>query len=169
MKDIRFRTEKYTKKIISEELYQKWINQYPEYSKYSYKDFVKFWELLANKYTDSIVINPNGVTLYSNMGEVVLKYTDSSDTNRNYKNSNIVKDFVKHLNFISSGKNGKIVWSVAYARKINSELPLIGFQACRNFTIKAGKAFHETPELFKISRSSKINTQAKIYKYSKNE
>ena len=39
IKDIRFRSEKYTKKIISEDLYNKWLTKYPEYSSYSFKDF----------------------------------------------------------------------------------------------------------------------------------
>ncbi len=167
VKDIRFRTEKYTKNIISEELYNKWVLEFPEYSKYSYKEFKDMWKLLSKEYINSVVTNSHGVKLYSNIGETILKYTTSGDVNRNYNSSKIAQEPVGHLNFASSGKNGKIVWSVAYARKINSELPLIGFQACRNFTEEAAKAFLETPELFKVSKSSKKNVQAIIHNYNK--
>lgn len=157
IKDVRFRSEKYTKKIISEDLYKKWIIEYPEYSKYSYKEFCNFWKLLSEKYTDRVCDNSHGVKLSLNLGEVVLKYVSSQDTNKNYRSSNITNEPVGHLNFGSSGKNGKIVWSIAHVRKINTELPLVAFQACRNFTVKAGKAFAENPELFRISKASKAN------------
>jgi len=160
IKDIRFRVEKYTKKIISKELYKKWKKENPENSKYSYKDFCNFWKLIADKYTDTVCENPHGVKLSPNMGEISLKYVTSNVINKNYVSSKLANTPVKHLNFITNGKNGKIVWSVAYVRKINSELPLIGFTACRNFTVKAAKAFKETPELFKISRASIANIKA---------
>lgn len=162
--DIRFRTEKYTKKIISGDLYKKWIEENSENSKYSYKEFCTFWELLANKYTDTVCSNPHGVKLFQNMGEIVLKYATSSNINRNYRSSNLINEPVEHLNLITGGKNGKIVWSIAHVRKINPELPLLGFQACRKFTNKAAEAFYETPELFKVSRFSKANIKSKINK-----
>ena len=164
VEDIRFRVEKYTKKIISKELYKKWLVENPENSKYSYKDFCNFWKLLANKYTDVASENPHGVKLSPNMGEISLKYVTSNVINKNYVSSQLANTPVRHLNFSTNGKNGKIVWSVAYVRKINTELPLLGFSACRSFTVKAGKAFKETPELFKISRASKANILAIIDK-----
>ena len=168
IKDVRFRSEKYTRKIISEDLYKKWIEKYPEYSKYSYKEFSEYWKLLSNKHTDTVSTNSHGVKLQLNLGEIALKYTSSQDLNRNYHSSTIAKEPVGHLNFGSSGKNGKIVWSIAYVRKINSELPLIAFQACRNFTVKAAKAFSETPELFKISKASKMNILSIQNNYKEN-
>lgn len=160
IKDIRFRVEKYTKKIISKDLYKKWVAEDPKNSKYSYKDFCNFWKLLSEKYTDIACTNPHGVKLNSNMGEVALKYVTSNVINKNYNSSNIAKVPVQHLNFITNGKNGKIVWSVSNVRKINQELSLLGFSACRNFTKKAAVAFKETPELFKISRVSLSNVKA---------
>lgn len=160
VKDIRFRVEKYTKKIISKDLYKKWIAENKENSKYSYKDFCNFWKLLSEKYTEVVCNNPQGIKLNSNMGEVALKYVTSNVINRNYNSSNIAKVPVQHLNLITNGKNGKIVWSVSNVRKINQELSLLGFSACRNFTKKAAAAFKETPEVFKISRASIANIKA---------
>lgn len=157
IKDIRFRSEKYTKKIISKDLYKKWIQKYPEYSKYSYKEFRNFWKLISEKYTDTVCENSHGVKLNFNLGEIALKYTTSSNINKNYGSSNKVNEPVEHLNFGTSGKNGKIVWSITYVRKINYELSLMAFKAVREFTAKAAKAFLETPELFKISKASKSN------------
>lgn len=166
LKDVRFRSEKYTKKIISEDLYRKWIQEYPEYSKYSFKEFCNFWKVLADKYVDKICTNSHGVKLAFNNGEIALKYVNSTNLNKNYNISNIAKEPVGYLNFSTSGKNGKIVWSTAHVRKINTELPLLAFKACRNFTIKASKAFLDTPELFKISRVSKGNVKNIIKKYN---
>jgi hypothetical protein len=162
IKDVRFRSEKYTKKIISENLYKKWLAEYPQYSKYSYKDFCNFWKLLAEKHVDVVVSTSSGVKLNNNLGQVALKYATSTHLNRNYKNSNLINEPVGHLNFASSGKNGKIVWSIGPVRKINIDLPLIGFQACRNFTIKAANAFKETPELFKVSKLTTTNIKNSI-------
>lgn len=169
IKDVRFRTEKYTKKIISEDLYKKWIEENQENSKYSYKEFCDFWELLANKYIEKTCTIPQGIKFPLNMGEVSLKYATSTNLNRNYRSSNLAKEPVGYLNFGTNGKNGKIVWSIAHVRKINSELPLIGFQGCRKFTQKASKAFYETPEIFRISRFSKGNRINKINKYNSND
>lgn len=168
VKDIRFRSEKYTKKIITPDLYLKWVEEYPEYSKYSYKEFCNFWKLLANEYTDTVCDNSHGAKLHFNNGQLVLKYTNSSGFNKNYKISKLANEPVGHLNLVSSGKNGKIVWSTAQIRKINPELPLIAFQACRNFTVKASKAFVDTPELFKITKASAGNIKNIIKKHNKN-
>lgn len=169
IKDIRFRSEKYTKKIITKDLYNKWIEKYPEYSKYSFKEFKNYWKLLSDKYIETVCETSHGAKLSLNLGEIALKYTISQNLNRNYSSSKIANDDVGHLNFGSSGKNGKIVWSVAHVRKINTELPLVAFQACRNFTTKAGQAFSETPELFKISKASKVNRINLVKEYYKND
>lgn len=169
IKDVRFRSEKYTKKIITKELYEKWIKKYPEYSKFSFKEFKNFWKTLSDKYIKTVCETPHGVKLGLNLGEIALKYIISQNTNRNYNSSKLANEDVGHLNFGTSGKNGKIVWSIAQVRKINTELPLIAFQACRNFTIKAGEAFSETPELFKISKASKVNRINLVKEYHKND
>lgn len=168
IKDIRYRPTKYTKKVISEELYKKWIEVYPEYSKYSYRQFCNFWNMLADQYKEVITTTTHGIRLPFYMGDISLKYVTSSEVNRNWKNSNEAKDMVGHLNFITSGKNGKIVWSVDYARKFNSELPLIGFKSCRNLTNRAAVSFKENPELFRIARISKGNIEAILIKHHPN-
>lgn len=157
VKDIRFRSEKYTKKIISKDLYKKWLIENPQFSKYSYKEFCDFWKLLAEKHVETVVTTPHGVKLNNNLGHIALKYATSTYLNRNYRNTILANEPVGHLNFGTGGKNGKVVWSVGAVRKINIDLPLIGFQACRNFTTKAANAFKETPELFKISKLTNSN------------
>lgn len=164
IRDIRFRPTAYTKKVISKELYKKWKKAYPEYSKYSFSDFKNFWKIISNEYKHVVVNTTHGVRLSLYMGDISLKYVISSDLNRNYKNSNEAKEPVGHLNLITSGKNGKIVWSVDYARKFNCELPMLGFETCRNFTKMASKSFLENPELFRITRASKRNVEAIIAK-----
>lgn len=168
VKDIRFRPTKYTKKVISEELYEKWKTAYPEYSRYSFEDFYRFWKMLANEYKQDIVTNTHGIRLPFYMGDISLKYVLSTETNRNYGKSKDVGEPVGHLNLITSGKNGKIVWSVDYARKFNCELPLIGFQSCRDLTMKAAISFKENPELFRITKTSKGNIDAILNKYHPN-
>lgn len=164
VKDVRYRPTKYTKKVISKELYKKWLQKYPEYSKCSYRDFCNYWKMIVEEYKDSICNTTHGVRLPFYMGDTTLKYVQSTNINRNYKHSNEIKQPVGHLNFITSGKNGKIVWSVDYARKFNRELPLIGFQGCRDLTTKATNSFRETPELFRITKVSKGNIEAILTK-----
>lgn len=164
IKDIRYRPIKYTKKVITKELYKKWIQNYPEYSKYSFNEFKKYWDIIASKYKELIVNTTHGIRLPFYMGDMSLKYVNSSELNKNYHNSKKANEDVGHLNFITSGKNGKIVWSVDYARKFNSELPLIGFQACRDLTQKAAFSFKENPELFRITKVSKGNIEAILVK-----
>lgn len=165
--DVRYRPIKYTKKIISKELYQKWIKDFPEYSKYSFKEFKNFWYMIADQYKETICSNTHGVRLPLYTGDISLKYVVSTDVNRNYNSSKLIGEDIGHLNLITSGKNGKIVWSVDYARKFNSELPMIGFQACRDLTTKASVSFKDTPELFRITKASKGNIEAILNKYHK--
>lgn len=165
IKDIRYRPTKYTKKVISKELYEKWRKAFPEYSRYSFRDFKRFWNMLASEYKEATVTNSHGIRLPFYMGDISLKYIISSDINRNYNSSKIANEPVAHLNLITSGKNGKIVWSIDYQRKFNSELPLLGFQSCRNFTEMAGNSFKETPELFRITKVSRGNIDAILVKH----
>ena len=165
IKDIRFRTTKYTKTVISKDLYEKWIQTYPEYSKYSFKEFYSFWKMLANEYKEVICSNTHGIRLSFYMGDISLKYVTSTETNKDFKKSNEANCDVGYLNLITSGKNGKVVWGVDHARKFNCELPLIGFQACRDLTTKAGIAFKNNPELFRITKVSKGNIEAILNNY----
>jgi len=160
IRDVRYRPTKYTKKVITKELYNKWKKTYPEYSHYSFLEFKKFWKMLANEYKEEVVSNSHGVRLSFYMGDMSLKYVVSTETNKNYKSSNEVGEPVGHLNLITSGKNGKIVWSIDYARKFNNQLPIVAFQSCRDFTHKAAEAFRENPELFRITKVSKGNIEA---------
>ncbi len=164
VKDVRYRPTKYTKKVISIELYQKWKKLYPEYSKYSFLEFKRFWLSLASKYKETICSNTHGIRLPFYMGDISLKYIVTSKLNRNYKFAKEVNVEVGYMNFATNGKQGKIVWSVDYARKFNAELPLIGFQGCRDLTTRAGKAFVENPELFRITKTSKRNIGAILVK-----
>ncbi len=168
IRDIRFRPTNYTKKVISNELYEKWRKTYPEYSKYTFKQFKELWGMLASEYKNIVVSNSHGIRLPFYMGDISLKYVMSSQLNRNYVSSEKASEPVGHLNLITSGKNGKIVWSVDYARKFNAELPLIGFQSCRNFTTMAANSFKENPELFRIAKVSKGNIEAILLKHHPN-
>lgn len=164
IKDVRYRPTKYTKKVISKELYEKWKIAYPEYSQYSFREFCSLWKMVAERYKEVVCESSHGVRLPFYMGDISLKYVTSTEVNKNYKNSDEIKDSVGHLNFITSGKNGKVVWSVDYARKFNCELPLIGFQGCRDLTSKAASSFKENPELFRITKVSKGNIEAILNK-----
>lgn len=162
-KDVRFRTEKYTTKIITEDLYKDWIKENNEYSNITFKEFKSLWKLLSNKYVDTIVNTSHGVNLSGSMGEMSLKYVDIQIKVKNYGKSREIGEDVGMLNLITSGKYGKVVWSVDHARKLNNMLPLLGFEACRDLTIKAGIAFKETPELYKKSKTTGRNRRVKTY------
>jgi hypothetical protein len=168
MKDVRFRTEKYTKKIITKELYDKWLLENKEYEHISYDTFKKYWKHIAEKIVNLTCSNTHGVKLPQYMGELSLKYVIST-TIKNYSASEKLKEDIPYINLISNGKVGKIVWSVLYARKLNSELPMLGFQSCRKFTKKAYNSFVENPELFRVSKASKSNVEAIKYKYNVNK
>ena len=83
-KDVRFRTEKYTTKIITEDLYKDWIKENNEYSHITFKEFKVLWKLLSNKYVDTIVNTSHGVNLSGSMGEMSLKYVDIQIKVKNY-------------------------------------------------------------------------------------
>lgn len=169
IKDVRFRTEDFTKQVISIKLYEKWIKEYPEYSKYSFEQFKKMWHNLAETYKEVTCTSISGVRLPFYMGDLSLKYVTTNSSNINHNKSNIAKEPVGHLNFVTNGKTGKTVWSVDYARKFNCELPMLAFKSCRDLTLRARESFKETPGLFRIARATKKNVEAILHSYHPNK
>ena len=169
MTNKRFKRNKYKKRIVTTDLYDKWIAQYPEYKHYTIQMFRKYWVKLANKYMDVAVTNPHGVRLPFYMGDLSVQYTPELDKNISIHKTAQQGVEVRHMNFSTNGKAGKTIWSVDYARKFNKYLPLMGFEAGRKFTEKTTNQLTDTPEIFKDSARSKSNRLYMIKKLKKND
>ena len=169
MTNTRFKRKKYREHLITDTLYNKWINKYPEYKEYSCKQFREYWKILANKYIDIVVTNPDGVRLPFYMGDISIKYTPKMDKNISIHKSAQQGVEVKHMNFTTNGRAGKIIWSIEHARKFNKYLPIMGFEGSRGFALKSTNQLSENPEIFKNSATSKAQRLYRIKKLKNND
>lgn len=169
MTNTRFKRKKYRGYFINQDLYKKWLTKYPEYKKYTFTQFRQYWKLLANKYIDIAVTNPNGVRLPFYMGDICIKYTPQLDKNISVHKTAQQGVEVRHMNFATNGRAGKIIWSIEHARKFNKYLPIMGFEGSRGFKVKSTKQLTENPEIFKNSATSKAQRLYRIKKLKNND
>lgn len=152
----RFGKAKYKVKIISEETYDKWKKDYPEYSKYSFKEFRAMAQELLIAIRDEAVENVDGVRLSQYMGDISIKYVPVEHST-NYKSSIIAEKEVKNLNFATIGKTAKVVWVRDYAAKFDRFIHFIAFGAHTNFKKKAVEKCKTDPFAIKNSRLLQFN------------
>lgn len=156
---------KYTTHLITRELYNKWIEKTGR--KESFERFVKIWEMIAETLQDEVISNTDGVRLGFYTGDIRLNYTKKYDPIINEKASDEVGKDVKHTNWNTNGKLGKVIWSIDYARKRNKRIKLYAFEPDRVLSRqKAANAFKNTPEIYKDNNLSKF--QIKVIKDKNN-
>jgi hypothetical protein len=150
----RFRDTKYSKNLISEELYNEWINDNPSFKDRvpTYGIFLKIWNKLASKYRHYTTTNSMGVKLPKFCGHLSLEYI-----NIEYEAIDITKSTetnpVPYLNWNTFEKLGKVVWGVRDAMRFNAYLPFIAFKASSEFRKEATKGLRETPGKYKTAKT----------------
>src|SRR5882672_815091 len=70
----RMRKAKFSKKVITMELYLKFIKEFPEHKEITWREFYDNWLLIAKKTQIEAIHNPLGVKLGSYLGELKLQF-----------------------------------------------------------------------------------------------
>lgn len=152
----RFSKKKYKTRIICKELFDTWKKEHPEF-KMPYIQWLAYSKLIMEEYVNEVITNTNGVRLPFYMGDLDLKFSPKRDKPVNIKETAESGSVSNHMNLVTNGRVGKIVWSCTHARRFNKFLPLTGFEGNKVFVDKAKKQFINNPELFRDSVRSKNN------------
>lgn len=153
----RMKKAKYIHKVISEDLYNKWLANNPEYKDTTFKEWKAIWKVIMEVMWEHIHTDTDGIRLPFYNGDICIKYVNHYrlPPERSYLTEEDVD--VAALNWSTGGKLGKIVWSIDGARKYNKYLNLFGFKAASKQSSRAHKSFNENPEIFKDKALSGIN------------
>lgn len=150
LKAPRFSTRRYRKNIIDEKIYIAWKEKYNQIL--SFIEFKDIWEIIALDITEEILQEKDGIKLPNGLGEIYIGYVPSfTKTIIDYKTSREYNKLIRHENWESRGKLGKIIYG-SNGRKYPFKLSgWWGFTACRNFKIAVVHALKTYPERYKNS------------------
>jgi len=151
----RFGKKTFIKKLFTYEHFSTWVKLNPEFKeKIKYKDYLKICKIIINEYSDQIVNNNLGVRLPYYMGSICVKYIDEiTKTIIDQKTSDYVNKNIPFLNWNSSGKVAKIIWSTSNDQRFNRMLKYFSFEPCRKMKSKVFQKLKEYPEIFKTNRN----------------
>lgn len=151
--DTRVSYNNVTLKVISKEFYKKWLEEYPEYSNISYNLWEKYWLLLADEYTSTILSNPIGVDLPYHNGTISIMYSPNKVDPVIKSNLDISDDIIS-TNLHSRRRLGKIVYSTVAFNKFIWSNKFTGYEPFREFNKNSHIALTNNPELFKVNQKS---------------
>lgn len=150
----RMRKAKFSKQIITRELWQKFKKTYPEYKWMKWLEFKGFWADITQTIREEAITNPLGVKLGSYTGELKLQYLWNGFKGKNHKLSNEMGEEINHLNLMSKGKVATIKWERRWAVKFNRILQFFAFTATREMNKLADKHTASKPELLRETRNT---------------
>lgn len=151
----RFRDTKYSINLIDNDLYKDWKKANPAFAEKvpNYGTFKKIWNKLMDNYIDETLRNPMGVRLPYYCGDLSLQYINIEYEALDMKKSTALGETVPHLNWNSSDKLGKIIWSVRHASKFNKYLPFLAFRGTTQYRKKAFYSLVNTPNIYKTAKT----------------
>ena len=149
----RMKKGKFSKMVITKELYSRFCKEYPEY-KLSWKEFSDYWKDIAVKVRHYTIYNPLGVKLGSYNGELKFQYLPYKFKAKDQQTSTELGEEVNHVNISSRGKVGKIKWERRWAVKFNKMLQFYAFDETRELHKMAKDHATANPEALRISRNT---------------
>jgi hypothetical protein len=155
LKGPRFNRRKYRENIVSEELWKAWKETTGR--KESFEEFRSVWHKIAEVMVDNIIEERDGIRMANGMGDVYLGYIPNiRKVMVDYKASMEYNKIIKHENWDSNGKVGKIIYGTSGRRYIFRLGGWWGFSACRNFKKRVINAFKTVPERYKNSIEKRL-------------
>lgn len=150
LKAPRFNPRKYRENILSKELYISWKAKTGRTE--SFSEFKAVWNKLAETIIETVIEERDGVRLPKGMGDKYLGYVPSTKKEFiDYQASAEHGKPIRHENWNSSGKPGKIIYGTRHRRYVHKLGGWWAFNPCRKFTRLASKAFRDNPERYKNS------------------
>ncbi len=144
---------KYSKILVTEELWKNAIINNPEYKNMTYKEFKDIWDKIATSFKETVLINPLGIKAPFFIGEWKIRYLPFQIKVQDYKNSEEQGEKLPYLNLHSKGKICKLIWERKNARRYNRILDLYAFEPLQQgFRNEVSKAIIKNPEIYRVSR-----------------
>lgn len=149
---------KYSKILITEELWKEAIANNPDYKEMSYKEFQRIWKAIADSFKDTVINNPLGVKAPFFMGEWKIQYLPYRLEVIDHASSNELGEQIPFLNLHTKGKVCKLMWERRNARRYNRVLDLYAFEALQQgFRDEVAKAIMKNPERYRVTRLKSMN------------
>lgn len=161
---IRFRKTKYTKEIISLDVYKEWIAENPEYVEVTYQDFKLYWRSIAEKVRWHIINNPMGVHLPFYCGDIRVQYIPKSVKVPNIPLGTQLGQVIYDTSLLTKGKGGKISWVRKYASRYNPLILLYCYEPIRDIRRGVKAKIEEAAEIY---RNSTVNYEKPKYNDNK--
>lgn len=144
----RMKKGKFSKRVVTKELYTSFIKEFPEYKDMTWAEFYQNWMDIAERVRHEAIWNPLGVKLGSYMGELKLQYLPYKfqATDRN------ADDGSTFINISTRGKVAKVKWERRWAVKFNKILQFYAFDETRELNRLAFEYTTLHPEKLRTAR-----------------
>lgn len=146
------RKGEFSKMVVTKDLHQKFIKEFPEYHDMTWIDFFNSWLEIAEKIRKEVVDNPLGVKLGSYTGELKIQYIPYKMEIRDEVESEKQGEEIFLHNFDSKGKPARVKWERRQAVKFNKILQFYAFDETRELTTAAHKHVLNNPNSIRISK-----------------
>lgn len=150
LKAPRFNPRKYRKNIVSEELYNKWKAK--SEIDLSFSQFKAYWNMIAEKHVQKIIEERDGIKLGTGLGDIYIGLI-SKPKKEPIDNVLSIKygKIIKHENWESSGKLGKIIYGTRGRKYIYRLHNYWMFTACRILKRQTSAALKANASRYKNS------------------
>jgi hypothetical protein len=149
---------KYSKLLVTNELWKQAIAENPEFKGMKYREFLEIWEAIATTFKETIIENPLGLKAPFFIGEWKVQHLPYRPKTQDYKASEEVAKKIPFLNLHTKGKTGKLIWERKSARRYNRALDLYAFEPLQQgFRDEVSKALQRNPERYRVARPKSIN------------
>lgn len=149
----RMRKAKFSKMVITRELYDRFCKEYPEY-KLTWAQFYQYWQDIAAKIRYHTVYNPLGLKLGSYTGELKFQYLPHKFKANDRSTSALLGEKVDFINLAMKGKVGKVKWERRWAVKRNKILQFYAFDGTRELIKVAKHYIVANPDKLRIARNT---------------
>jgi len=150
----RMRKGEFSKMVITRELHQKFVKEFPEYKDMKWEEFYNSWLEIAEKIRHEAVNNPLGVKLGSYNGELKIQYIPYKLSTINKGQSQKEGMEIRPHNFDSKGKPARVKWERRWAVKFNKILQFYAFDETRELTKAAGEYILKNPTQIRVARTT---------------
>lgn len=147
----RMKKAKFSKRVITRELYNKFNQQFPEHN-LSWEEFYNNWMAITERIRYEAINNPLGIKLGSYMGELKVQYLPYKKDTKDEKGSDELGGETNHLNFHSRGRIAVVKWERRQAVRYNKILQFYAFDPTRELQKGASKYVMLNAEKLRISR-----------------
>lgn len=149
----RMRKGKFSKSVVTKDLYKRFIKNFPEYKEMTWREFYDNWCDIAQSVRYHAIYNPLGVKLGSYLGEIKLQYLPHKFEVINHHISEIEGEKITDTQLEHKGKAATIKWERRWAVKFNKILQFYAFDETRDINALARKYLLDSNNIPKMRTS----------------